>query len=349
MIGPVLTMRGRSCDKNDTKKKKGGRMWLILGLGISLMLYGGWFLRNTLIRKPPSVGGNVSRRILDNRIHLPKGYTKELFDTIREAMDQSNLSPQQLAALNQVEQIAQGGLDIPTNQYQPSPEEEQIVISDLNHLSPEVQQALSLFVTDLINDVREQMGVSGRLQVDEVSLGFAREVSKQYLVEPWDYTQGHHVAAINRAAKRFNLKEYPSNGYENLSVYSSRGSISVQTLRQGNQIVQQEYFYKQELKNNMTLAELKKVIYQALLRFLFDDGLNPRETSNKNTQGHAKALLAVGEFSNQGDSRFGLSISFSNQFYEADRDYHYEEGVSRPSLATRAIHLISFKEEDIKN
>lgn len=325
------------------------RVWLLLGVVVSLVIFGSWLLVTHFIRRPTLVEVTSSQQFLDNRIYLPKGYTKELFDKIGESIDVSSLSPEQLVALNQVEQIAQGGLDIAQNQYQSSPEEEQIVISDLNQLSPEIQAELSLFVADLINDVREQMGVAERLRVDEVSLAFAREVSNQYLVEPWDYTRGHHVAAINRAAQRFNLREYQSNGYENLSVYSSKGSISVQTIRQGNRVVQQEYFYKQELTSSATLAELKGIIYQALLGFLFDDGLNPREMSNKNTQGHAKALLAVGEFSNQGDSRFGLSISFSNQFYETDRDYHYEAGISQPSLATRAIHLISFEEEDIKN
>lgn len=321
--------------------------WLLLGVVAGLLFLGGRFLVGRLFGVDrPSTSGLVQRQGLENRIHLPKGYTKELFDSIGEPMDKANLSQEKIEALAKVEQVAQVGLDLKENRYRSTAREEKVVISDLNQLSPEIQSELSLYTADLINDVREQMGVKERLTVDEVSLAFAQEVSKQYRAEPWDYSQGHHVAAINRAAKLFNLREYPYNGYENLAVSSNKGTVSIKTYSQDNKVVKQEYFYKQELKNEMTLAELKEVIYQSLLSFLFDDGQNPRKTSNKNAQGHAKALLSVGEFSGQGDSRFGLSISFSSQPYEPDREYQYEGGETQPSLATRALHLISFTKED---
>ena len=289
----------------------------------------------------------VEQEYSGNRIRVPPGYTKELFDTISGEIDTQEPNTEDLLKLEAVEKIAQQGLDMTDNHYLSSKVDRNYWIEDVNRIPLEIRIDISLFATELLNDVREQMGISEKFYVNDISLEFSQVVAEEYLVDNWGFKVGHNIPAINRAASQLGLKEYPSNGYENLIAQRRSGNIRTKTYTQSDGSKKVEQYYSQPFQKGISLDELKKAVYDSLLHLLFDDGQNPRDASNKNSYGHTKSLLGVAEHQGRGDSYLGISISFYSHPYETEEDYIYTEGVEHPTHNTRLIHFISFNEQDI--
>ena len=126
-------------------------------------------------------------------------------------------------------------------------------VYDLDNLPKDVLIELNYFAFDMINQVRRQMGTK-ELILAQSSIDFASKLSvkvKQANRSIWDW---HYVKGINEIAREYGLptsskedeeKEYGGQYYENSAGTSLRSK-------------------------EVTKAELKRIIYDAILRFLYD-------------------------------------------------------------------------------
>ncbi|EOI07665.1 hypothetical protein UCK_03237, partial [Enterococcus faecalis EnGen0242] len=105
------------------------------------------------------------------------------------------------------------------------------VMWDIQHLSADQKKELSVYTTELLNDVRKKLGLS-QLSVSDQSIKFAWDIAKYS--DTGEYM--HDVIAINKAAKENGFKEYPGmNYYENLGggyYETENGKVSKYTLQE---------------------------------------------------------------------------------------------------------------------
>ncbi|HEM3643111.1 TPA: SEC10/PgrA surface exclusion domain-containing protein, partial [Streptococcus suis] len=141
------------------------------------------------------------------------------------------------------------------NSFKVNPNDETVVL-DTNNLTEAERIELSLFASDLLNQVRRALGT----QETVVTLGaveFANRVATSYVADNWNLEQigkkGHDAKAINDAARTMGLT-----------------TISDERVERGSQIYENLYAESIQQKT-MTKANAKRSIYQALLSFLFSD------------------------------------------------------------------------------
>jgi len=130
---------------------------------------------------------------------------------------------------------------------------DEVEVYDLDNLPKDVLIELNYFAFDMINQVRRQLGTK-ELILAESSIDFASKLSvkeKKANRSVWDW---HYVKGINEVAREYGLptsskedeeKEYGGQYYENSAGTSLRSK-------------------------EVTKAELKRTIYDAILRFLYD-------------------------------------------------------------------------------
>ena len=126
-------------------------------------------------------------------------------------------------------------------------------VYDLDNLPKDVLIELNYFAFDMINQVRRQMGTK-ELILAESSIDFASKLSVKMQKADRSIWDWHYVKGINEVAREYGLptsskedeeKKYGGQYYENSAGTSSR------------------------LKE-VTKAELKRTIYDAILRFLYN-------------------------------------------------------------------------------
>ena len=130
---------------------------------------------------------------------------------------------------------------------------DEVEVYDLDNLPKDVLIELNYFAFDMINQVRRQLGTK-ELILAQSSIDFADKLSvkmKKADRSIWDW---HYVKGINEVAREYGLptsskedeeKEYGGQYYENSAGTSLRSK-------------------------EVTKAELKRTIYDAILRFLYD-------------------------------------------------------------------------------
>lgn len=130
---------------------------------------------------------------------------------------------------------------------------DEVEVYDLDNFPKDVVIELNYFALDMINQVRRQMGIP-ELTLAQSSIDFASKLSAKVKEANRGISDWHYVKGINEVAREYGLptsskedeeKEYGYQYYENSVGYSS---VSKQS----------------------TKAELKRAIYDAILRFLYD-------------------------------------------------------------------------------
>ena len=123
-------------------------------------------------------------------------------------------------------------------------------IVDLNNLSLNQLTELSLFASDLVNQIRQQVGSASTVVTDS-SVGFAKKVTENYILDNWDMAKGHDAFAVNNAAKYYGLststEQWEKQG---LQYYENWAGLS--------------------RHSQLTMSDLKADIYDAIYRFMFD-------------------------------------------------------------------------------
>ena len=156
------------------------------------------------------------------------------------------------------------------------------VAVDLNNLSQAVQEDLANFVATLLNDVRNQLGLTpyvGKVVVTKGMLDMSNAIAKNYVSDKWNVLdKSHDIQAVQKGAQQFGMKD----------ARETLGSI------------------KYKLTD---LYELKLFTRQAVLGQLMDDA------RTAHTLGHTTTLLGldIDCFYNDGtvsESFFGVSTSY---------------------------------------
>ena len=164
---------------------------------------------------------------------------------------------------------------------------DEIEVYDVDKLPKEVLIELNYFAFDMINQVRRQMGIP-ELTLAQSSIDFASKLSAKVKEANRGISDWHYVKGINEVAREYGLptsskedeeKEYGHQYYENSVGYSS-------------------------VSKESTKAELKRAIYDGILRFLYDgdeflhansiSGLNWGEPSKVEYFGFSMNLLKDG-------------------------------------------------------
>ena len=173
-----------------------------------------------------------------NRIHLTPEYVKAL----KDYMDYTLTDEQQAEAKQVLKRINDSVKAL--NKYKVNKNDDDTKLLDTNNLDLETRTKLSLFASDLINQIREQMGTE-KVIVTPSSLDFADKVAKEYVKDNFDFVRqnGHNEAGISRVAREYGMAE--GQYYENLA-----GTRSV--------------------SNQSTYARLKQNVYKAIIDFMFN-------------------------------------------------------------------------------
>lgn len=130
----------------------------------------------------------------------------------------------------------------PASPFKPSEADKKVLISDVNNLSSEIQEALAAFNAQLINDFRRLMGT------DDIPVLVNRDMQKvaQKATQLSTNQYGHDQDALNTAAKEVGLV-------------------------QGNQGLLSENIGYQSPSDVVTLADLKQQAYNNLVMMMFYD------------------------------------------------------------------------------
>ena len=98
---------------------------------------------------------------------------------------------------------------------------------DANNLTTEQMTELSLFASDLLNQIRERFGTP-KTVVTKGMIQVADEVTDGYVADDWRFGKGHDNKAINNVARKYGLPTYEDdtqNYLENLNSVNSGDEI----------------------------------------------------------------------------------------------------------------------------
>ena len=118
---------------------------------------------------------------------------------------------------------------------------------DANNLTTEQMTELSLFASDLLNQIRERFGTP-KTVVTKGMLPVADEVTDGYVADNWEFGKGHDSKAINNVARKYGLPTYEDDTQQYLENLNSVNS--------GDEI--------------HTMYDAKKWVYESISDLLFN-------------------------------------------------------------------------------
>lgn len=214
-----------------------------------------------------------------NRIHLTPEYVKALkkymniVDKEDGTLGFGDYTDEDMkSAKNELRKMNDSVLAL--NTYKVNKNDDNTTLLDTNNLDLETRTKLSLFASDLINQIREQMGTP-KVTVTPSSLDFADKVAKEYVKDNFNNfnESDHNVEGIKKVAREYGLAE--GQFYENLSAKGFQ-------------------------KTTKTYSQLKESVYQAVINFM----LNGDEWL------HAQSIAGLNLGRTQGKvGYFGVAIS----------------------------------------
>ena len=160
---------------------------------------------------------------------------------------------------------------------------------DANNLTTEQMTELSLFASDLLNQIRERFGTP-KTVVTKGMLQVADEVTDGYVADDWGFGKGHDSKAVNNVARKYGLPAYKDDTHQYLENLNSSNN--------GDKI--------------HTMDDAKKWVYESISDFLFNgwEWLHARSITGLISKGASKDYFALGLSSNTGrTSAHFLSVS----------------------------------------
>ena len=118
---------------------------------------------------------------------------------------------------------------------------------DANNLTTEQMTELSLFASDLLNQIRERFGTP-KTVVTKGMIQVADEVTDGYVADDWGFGKGHDNKAINNVARKYGLPTYEDDTQQYLENLNSVNS--------GDEI--------------HTMYDAKKWVYESISNLLFN-------------------------------------------------------------------------------
>ena len=101
---------------------------------------------------------------------------------------------------------------------------------DVNNLTTEQMTELSLFASDLLNQIRERFGTPKTI-VTKGMLQVADEVTDGYVADDWGFGKGHDNKAVNNVARKYGLPTYKDDTHQSLeNLNSSNNGDKIHTM-----------------------------------------------------------------------------------------------------------------------
>ena len=147
---------------------------------------------------------------------------------------------------------------------------------DANNLTTEQMTELSLFASDLLNQIRERFGTP-KTVVTKGMVQVADEVTDGYVADDWGFGKGHDSKAVNNVARKYGLPTYEDDSHQYLENLNSSNN--------GDKI--------------HTMDDAKKWVYESIYKLMFSDW---EWEHAQNLAGLSSARGATKEY-------FGLDIS----------------------------------------
>ena len=181
---------------------------------------------------------------------------------------------------------------------------------DIENLPENIRTELSLFAADLINQIREQFKLP-KVKVTSSAVEFAKIVGDGYTADNWNSLVGHDARAVNEGARKFGLL-----------------TSSDEEVAKHEQYYENYYGYGLATKN-VTLAQLKREVYNGIIGFMF----NGREWL------HAQSIAGI-NYGTPDEEYFGLDFSISNgwtNIHYIKVPKHYLENATKSNFNTTKI------------
>ena len=160
---------------------------------------------------------------------------------------------------------------------------------DANNLTTEQMTELSLFASDLLNQIRERFGTL-KTVVTKGMVQVADEVTDGYVADDWGFGKGHDNKAVNNVARKYGLPTYKDDTHQSLENLNSSNN--------GDKI--------------HTMDDAKKWVYESISDLLFNgwEWGHARSVTGLISKGASKDYFALGLSSNTGrTSAHFLSVS----------------------------------------
>ena len=147
---------------------------------------------------------------------------------------------------------------------------------DVNNLTTEQMTELSLFASDLLNQIRERFGTP-KTVVTKGMLQVADEVTDGYVADDWGFGKGHDSKVVNNVARKYGLPTYEDDTHQYLENLNSSNN--------GDKI--------------HTMDDAKKWVYESISDLLF----------NGWEWAHARSITGLSSARGATKEYFGLDIS----------------------------------------
>ena len=150
---------------------------------------------------------------------------------------------------------------------------------DANNLTTEQMTELSLFASDLLNQIRERFGTP-KTVVTKGMVKVADEVTDGYVADGWEFGKGHDSKAVNNVARKYGLPAYEDDTQQYLE--------NLNSINSGDEI--------------HTMYDAKKWVYESISDLLFNgwEWLHAQSITGLISQGANKEYFALGLSSGTG-------------------------------------------------
>lgn len=261
-----------------------------------------------------------------NRIVLSEEYVKALKDSF-----DNNLSrEEQDKAYDKLGKLS--SQDLKKNSYKNNKNDDIQTKYDIENLPENIRTELSLFAADLINQIREQFKLP-KVKVTSSAVEFAKIVGNGYTADNWNSLVGHDARAVNEGAREFGL---PTSSDEEVAKH--------------RQYYENYYGYGLATKN-VTLAELKREVYNGIIEFMIGGG----------EWFHAQSIAGI-NWGQADEEYFGLDFSISNgwtniHYIKVPADYVKQATktnfntteINNPNDSTTLLAKLTTAEKSISN
>ena len=198
------------------------------------------------------------------------------------------------------------------NKYVKNNNDDNTTRYDIENLPESIRTELSLFASDLINQIREQFKLP-KVKVTPSALEFAKKVGDGYTADNWNNNKGHDAKAINNVAREYGLP-----------------TTTLKEEQDGGQYYEDYFGYGLNGKN-VTYTELKKEVYRGIVGFM----LNGWEWL------HAQSIAGI-NYGTPDEEYFGLDFSISNGW----TNIHY---IKVPADYVKQATKTNFNSTEINN
>ena len=160
-------------------------------------------------------------QVTDEYVNALKSYVNNPHDILNER-DKWKEHREKVESI--LKSVNQENLDL--NKFKGNANDKAISV-DANNLTTEQMTELSLFASDLLNQIRERFGTP-KTVVTKGMVQVADEVTDGYVADDWGFGKGHDNKAINNVARKYGLPTYEDdtqNYLENLNSVNSGDEI----------------------------------------------------------------------------------------------------------------------------